>query len=80
MTQASFRADSIQVEPGAVGTRLISRSTAGDLLFTDPSNPSGIALTSLAGLRSITSVLMVGLGRSTPQSKMPWMLYLAHQV
>jgi hypothetical protein len=60
MTQASFRADSIQVEPGAVGTRLISRSTAGDLLFTDPSNPSGIALTSLAGLRSITSVLMVG--------------------
>jgi hypothetical protein len=61
MAQDPVQVDALQVEPGSLGTRLISRdATAGELLFTDPVNASGITLSGVAGLRSIGSVLVVG--------------------
>lgn len=60
MTQAPFQIDALRIEPGAVGTRAVDRDSTGALRFTDPSNPSGITLSGLAGLRSVGSVLVVG--------------------
>ena len=60
MAQDAFKVDQVQIEPGASGTRLINRATDGSLNFTDPSNPSGITLSKLAGLRNIGGILVVG--------------------
>ena len=36
MPQPPFLVDQIQIEPGSVGTRLISRHATGELKFQDP--------------------------------------------
>jgi len=61
MAQPPFKADAIQIEPAAVGSRLIERDTAaGELKFTDPVVTGGITLAQLAGLGSIATVHIVG--------------------
>lgn len=61
MAQPAFKIDVLQIEPGAAGTRTVSRdSTTGGLLFTDPSNPTGILLANLANLSQVSGVSVVG--------------------
>lgn len=61
MAQPPFKTDVLQIEPGAAGTRTISRdTTAGELKFIDPSFPTGVRLADLMGLQSIPSVSIVG--------------------
>lgn len=61
MAQPPFKADVFQVEPGATGTRTISRdATSTGLLFTDPIYPSGLRLSDLAGLQSFANVYLIG--------------------
>jgi len=59
MAQDPAKFDQLQIEPGAVGTRLINRATDGSLRFTDPS-AGALTLSQLAGLRNIAGVLIVG--------------------
>jgi hypothetical protein len=61
MAQPPFKADVYQVEPGATGTRTISRNTTdGALLFIDPIYPTGLGLADMAGLQTIPSIFLVG--------------------
>lgn len=63
MAQSPFKTDVLQIEPGASGTRSISRdSTTGGLRFVDPAVSSGLLLAELAGLQSIPGVVVVGSG------------------
>jgi hypothetical protein len=68
MAQPATKVDVLQVEPGASGTRTVSRdATTGGLKFVDPAYPSGILLADLAGLQSLSSVAVVGTTFSTIQ-------------
>ena len=59
MAQGPFLIDQVQIEPGSVGTRLISRDTGtGGLKLTDPLG--SLLLSQMAGLRNIANVLVVG--------------------
>lgn len=60
MPQPPMLADQLQIEPGSAGSRLVRRAADGSLEFVDPSNAAGITLSQLAGLGSITNVLVVG--------------------
>lgn len=61
MAQPPFKADIIQIEPSASGTRTISRDTgSGELLFKDTTFPLGVTLADMVGLQSIQGVLVVG--------------------
>lgn len=63
MAQPPFKTDVLQIEPGAAGTRTISRdATAGELKFIDPTFPTGVLLADMVGLQSITGVSVVGTG------------------
>ena len=63
MAQDPFLADQIHIEPGAAGTRLIRKHpTTGALQFLDSVITGGVTLSELAGLRSLTNVLVVGKG------------------
>lgn len=59
MPQGPFLIDQVQIEPGSVGTRLISRDAGtGGLKLTDPLG--SLLLSQMAGLRNIANVLVVG--------------------
>ena len=60
MPQDPFLVDQIDIEPGSVGTRRISRDATGGLKFTDPVATGGILLSQLASLRAIANVFVVG--------------------
>lgn len=60
MPQPPFLVDQIQIEPGSVGTRLISRHATGELKFQDPLVT--LLLSQMAGARNITGVFVVGRG------------------
>lgn len=63
MAQPSFKADVLQIEPGASGTRTVSRDSAtGGLLFIDPANPAGLLLSDLTNLGQNDNVTTVGVG------------------
>lgn len=59
MAQGPFLIDQVQIEPGSVGSRLITRDAGtGGLKFTDPFG--SMLLSQMAGLRNIANVLIVG--------------------
>ena len=58
MAQLPFLTDQIKIEPGSAGTRLINRSTGGDLQFSDPTVTA--VLSQLLGLRNVTGLYLVG--------------------
>lgn len=61
MTQGPFKVDALQIEPGSGQTLLVTRDpTTGSLKFTDVPNPSGILLSDLANLSTISGVAIVG--------------------
>ena len=60
MPQDPFLVDQIQIEPGGTGTRTIRKAADNSIEFVDPLNLSGITVTQLAGLRSVSHVLVVG--------------------
>lgn len=61
MTQAPFKVDALQIEPGSGQTLLVTRDpTTGGLKFTDVPNPSGLLLSDLANLSTVSGVLVVG--------------------
>lgn len=63
MAQPPFKTDVLQVEPGAAGTRTVSRdSTTGGLKFVDPAFPAGVLLADLVGLQTVDGVSLVGVG------------------
>ena len=63
MAQPPFKSDAIQIEPGTTGTRTISRdATTNGLKFIDPVFTSGLSLSDLAGLQTVTGVYIVGKG------------------
>jgi len=63
MAQDPVKADQYQVEPGSAGSRLIRKHpTTGALQFLDSVLTGGITLSELAGLRSLTNVLIVAKG------------------
>lgn len=68
MAQPPYKADVFQVEPGAAGTRTISRdSTTGGLKFIDPAYPTGVILADLVGLQSLAGVTVLGTTFTTIQ-------------
>jgi hypothetical protein len=68
MPQPPLQLDALQIEPGEAGTRTIDRNpTTGAIRLIDPTNPTGVDLSSLAGLRSIQSIYMVGKAGSGAQ-------------
>lgn len=68
MAQPSFKADVLQIEPGAAGTRTVSRdSTTGGLKFIDPAVPAGVLLSDLVNLSQITAVSIVGVAGAGSQ-------------
>lgn len=68
MAQPPYKADVLQIEPAATGTRTISRNTTTNgLSFVDPAYPSGILLADLAGLQSLATVEVVGTTYATIQ-------------
>lgn len=60
MPQPPFLVDQVQIEPGSIGTRLISRHSTGELKFQDPL--ATLLLSQMAGARNITGVFVVGRG------------------
>ncbi len=61
MAQDPLKVDQIEIEPGAAGTRLIDRDPAtGAIRFQDSVITTPLALSQLAGLRTITNVFVVG--------------------
>ena len=63
MAQPPTKADILQIEPGAAGTRTIDRDpTAGDLRFISPVFPLGVTLAQLVGLQSLSNLFLVGSG------------------
>jgi hypothetical protein len=60
VAQAPFQIDALQIEPGSGDTLTITRDDDGSLLFVDAVLSSGATLTELAGLGSVTQVLVVG--------------------
>ncbi len=61
MTQASFKTDILQIEPGSGQTLTIDRlSSTGAMRFKDVLVPGGLLLSELAGLGTVTGVLVVG--------------------
>lgn len=62
MAQDPLQIDAIKIEPSLTGTRLIDSNATGDLRFSDLANVTGITLSELAGLQTITSIYTVGLG------------------
>ena len=63
MAQDPQQVDAVLIEPAEAGTRLIDRDPSdGSLRFYDALVTSGIKLSELAGLRSVTSLLVVGKG------------------
>lgn len=68
MAQPPYKVDVLQIEPGASGTRTISRdSSTGGLKFIDPAYPSGVLLADLVGLQSLSGVAVVGTTFTTIQ-------------
>lgn len=68
MAQSPFKMDVLQIEPGATGTRTISRDTlTNSLKFIDPSHSDGVLLSDLVGLQSLETVAVVGTNLSTIQ-------------
>lgn len=66
MAQPATKADVIQIEPGSVGTRTISRdATTGSLRFVDPVYPGGVLLSDLVGLQALDGVYLVAPGQYT---------------
>ena len=63
MAQPPFQADAFQIEPGSGQTLTLSRdATTGAMVFKDTLVPSGITLSNLANLSTVTGVLTVGKG------------------
>lgn len=63
MAQPPFKTDVLQIDPSATGTRTISRdTTTNELKFVDPTFPSGVKLSDLVGLQTITATTVVGTG------------------
>ena len=60
MPQSPLQVDAVQIEPGSGDTLTIARDSDGNLVFTDAALTGGSTLTELAGLGSITQVLVVG--------------------
>lgn len=61
MAQDPLKVDQLQIEPGAVGTRLIDRNAAnGAMRLQDAVVTSPLDLSQLAGLRTIANVYIVG--------------------
>lgn len=60
MTQPPLKVDGILIEPSADGSRSLTRDPSGHLLFKDPIALDGITLQKLAGLGSLSNVLIVG--------------------
>ena len=61
MPQPAFQVDVLQIEPGSGTTQTVGRNAvSGDLKFVSPAIPAGIDLLSLAGLRNMASVYLVG--------------------
>jgi hypothetical protein len=65
MATTPFKVDRLQIEPGSGQLLTISRNAAdGALKFIDNATPAGITLAELAGIGSVTKVLIVGKGGS----------------
>ena len=61
MPQPAFQVDVLQIEPGSGTTQTVGRNAlTGDLQFVSPEIPAGIDLLSLAGLRNMAGVYLVG--------------------
>lgn len=61
MPQPAFQVDVLQIEPGSGTTQTVGRNAvSGDLKFVSPAVPAGIDLLSLAGLRNMAGVYLVG--------------------
>jgi len=64
----NFPVDQLQIEPGSGDTLTVSRdATAGAMKFIDAVETSGLLLSQLAGLQTITGILMVGRAGSGAQ-------------
>lgn len=65
MTQPPFQVDVLQLDPGSGDTLTVDRDPATHgMRFKDPSIPSGVLLSQLANLNTVTGVLTVGRGGS----------------
>jgi len=60
MAQNSIQADGLQIEPGSGDTLTITRDANGNISFVDAVVTGGVTLTTLAGIGSVTQVLVVG--------------------
>ena len=70
MPQDPFKVDQLQIEPGSTGTRKIRRNADGSLEFVDPSNSSGVKLSTLvnAGTTAVTASAKQGTASFSTES------------
>jgi hypothetical protein len=60
MAQTPLQVDGLQIEPSSGDTITLSRDTDGNISFVDAVISGGVTLTALAGIGSVTQVLVVG--------------------